>query len=514
MWIFSITLFLQITTLFASYNTRTEKCGVELGNRAVRGGSGHSTGKEESTFKQAWAVVFLIDDNDGGQQIHCSGSIIDKKHIITAAHCFYPKDSNGQAIDTSKLTIMVGTNDPFSSKRSDKGRKHKIKNFKVHDKYDLDTRAAYYDLAIVEVTKPFSFKRNVWPVCLPETINEDRNHFFRQTVVIIGYGPMRGDDDKDRTALTRLDLTVQNAKFCSKKYTVQTTDSNYLLLQNSLPDKFRNPSVFCAQNQGLSDGTCGGDSGGPVVQFDTTETDKYKIPRWVQVAAVHGSAASCDGSRFPSIFVRLDERDVLTWIYQMVWPERVGDLEPKEECDDYDYDGECDKPARPSQSSSGSRPRPQPKPERPRPRPAGNDYAIEGDCEYKCEADKSCRVKYRGSGGGACFPASFGGGCVGTPSKCEDCNKKVDCSNGATSDSSINNGGGACSEGTCNYECKEDGGCKVRFEPCKRGYQGVKLSSCFPEAFGGSCTNEPPTFCTQCKFKCLRKEGQNFSEKV
>ena len=31
---------------------------------------------------------------------------------------------------------------------------------------------------------------------------------------------------------------------------------------------------------GSSDGTCGGDSGGPIVQF---ETEAYKTPRWVQI---------------------------------------------------------------------------------------------------------------------------------------------------------------------------------------------------------------------------------------
>ena len=108
---------------------------------------------------------------------------------------------------------MVGTNDPISSKRSDKGRKHNIKGFKVHDKYDKDTRAAYYDLAIVEVTKKIRFKSNVWPVCLPEKINEDKNHFKKQSVTIIGYGPMHGDDDKDRTGWFSLD-TLRRKSIC------------------------------------------------------------------------------------------------------------------------------------------------------------------------------------------------------------------------------------------------------------------------------------------------------------
>ena len=60
--------------------------------------------------------------------------------------------------------------------------------------------------------------------------------------------------------------------------------------------------------------------------------------RWVQIAVVHGSIDSCDGSRFPSIFVRLDEPDILRWIYRVVFPDRLDEIECN---DDYYYYEEC-----------------------------------------------------------------------------------------------------------------------------------------------------------------------------
>ena len=56
---------------------------------------------------------------------------------------------------------------------------------------------------------------------------------------------------KSFSALTKLQLTARNNRFCSSKYTVQTTDPVYSILELSLPNKFRNPSVFCAQNTGI-----------------------------------------------------------------------------------------------------------------------------------------------------------------------------------------------------------------------------------------------------------------------
>jgi hypothetical protein len=38
-----------------------------------------------------------------------------------------------------------------------------------------------------------------------------------------------------------------------------------------------------------------------------------------QIGVVHGSAASCDGSRFPGIFVRLDDPEVLNFIQRTVF---------------------------------------------------------------------------------------------------------------------------------------------------------------------------------------------------
>ena len=75
----------------------------------------------------------------------------------------------------------------------------------------------------------------------------------------------------------------------------------------------------------------GEDLGGPVVQFEVAKTEKYKTDRWIQVAVIHVLPFDLDVGQFPSIFVRLDDPEVLQWIYQKVFPDRV------EEDKDYFY---------------------------------------------------------------------------------------------------------------------------------------------------------------------------------
>ena len=86
-----------------------------------------------------------------------------------------------------------------------------------------------------------------------------------------------------------------------------------ITFEKTLPNEFEDPSVFCASQEGFDFGTCKGDSGGPIRVFDDSDW-KFR-----QIGVVHGSAASCDGSRFPGIFVRLDDPEVLNFIQSEVF---------------------------------------------------------------------------------------------------------------------------------------------------------------------------------------------------
>ena len=101
----------------------------------------------------------------------------------------------------------MGADDPFGEKKRERGKKHKIKRFDVHDKYDSNSRVAYYDIAIVKVKKEIRFRQNVSPICIPELVDENRDKYRNQTVKVIGYGPIREDDDTNRTG--KLSLGAQ-----------------------------------------------------------------------------------------------------------------------------------------------------------------------------------------------------------------------------------------------------------------------------------------------------------------
>ena len=115
---------------------------------------------------------------------------------------------------------------------------------------------------------------------------------------------------------------------------------------------------------------------------------------------------------------------------------------------------------------------------------------------------------------GSCFPQSFGGSCSGTPSECQDCNKRLNCQEGGGSEGGSNRrvieispnirgsnnrfGGNDKNPTDCKYECTNNGGCKAKYiGPPRKGYTS---GSCFPESFGGGCSGTPPE-CQDCNQK-------------
>ena len=82
----------------------------------------------------------------------------------------------------------------------------------------------------------------------------DKNHLQFRGIKVLGYGPTNGKD----LFLTSIDLEVIPIDICNERYTVVESDQDFYEIENSLPTKFENGSVFCASNYGTPDGTCQG----------------------------------------------------------------------------------------------------------------------------------------------------------------------------------------------------------------------------------------------------------------
>ena len=69
----------------------------------------------------------------------------------------------------------------------------------------------------------------------------------------------------------------------------------------------------------IGSGSCTGDSGGPLV-FNNRLSNP---PHYVQVGIVQGGAGDCGNSKFPGLYARLDDHDVLSFIKKTAFGENT-----------------------------------------------------------------------------------------------------------------------------------------------------------------------------------------------
>lgn len=82
-------------------------------------------------------------------------------------------------------------------------------------------------------------------------------------------------------------------------------------IQRQLPDLFPN-HLLCAGDVIGTQGSCHGDSGGPLLYHDW-ETDS-----WVQFALVQGGIRDCGDKDFPGIYVRLEDPEIFSFIHSIL----------------------------------------------------------------------------------------------------------------------------------------------------------------------------------------------------
>ncbi len=78
-------------------------------------------------------------------------------------------------------------------------------------------------------------------------------------------------------------------------------------ITEKLPHLFQN-HVLCAGTDVGGQGSCKGDSGGPLM-FRNRETNT-----WIQFALVQGAVRDCGDIDYPGIYIRLDDSEIFSFI--------------------------------------------------------------------------------------------------------------------------------------------------------------------------------------------------------
>lgn len=181
----------------------------------------------------------------------CTGSILNKKTILTAAHCVLKEGESAIAVEAEVGAIRLRWSRQYSSI-----------NMYIHPDY-CDTESKR-DIAVITFERNFSQKKTkavkIWKTGLK--INEK--------VQATGFGRTNGSDPTLPSVLQKVDLVHTHRDVCTgtwwPPYRLRYTDDSH---------------VFCTMDRGTpgqaNKGICFGDSGGPLFVVRNGKFVQYGI---------------------------------------------------------------------------------------------------------------------------------------------------------------------------------------------------------------------------------------------
>lgn len=159
-------------------------------------------GSESEEHKYPW-MVRLVDIKNGG---FCGGTLISRQHVLTAAHCVV---ANGNLRPLSIFAVDIGKHDTTKSEPE----RVSISKITPFPGYMVGRHVSYYDIAVLTLSSPVTFSRNISPVCLPADTQETH---AGQEAVTTGWG--RTQNGQTSNVLKEADVTILTNRQCNEAY--------------------------------------------------------------------------------------------------------------------------------------------------------------------------------------------------------------------------------------------------------------------------------------------------------
>ncbi|CAH1983355.1 unnamed protein product [Acanthoscelides obtectus] len=165
-----------------------DECGTDTQDRIY---GGEVAGIDEFP----WMALIEYEKDNGGHGFYCGGVLINKRYVLTAAHCLKGKELPKTwklvgvrlgEYDTDNKIDCVGP--PDRQTCAPPPQDIPVEEGIAHEQYDPYDASQYNDIALLRLAREVNYTGFVKPVCIPRSKTLQSKSYATKKLTVAGWG--------------------------------------------------------------------------------------------------------------------------------------------------------------------------------------------------------------------------------------------------------------------------------------------------------------------------------------